>query len=46
VPHGHAVHPVPDGVSHNPAEHVEVADVEAGFAVMMGFIEGLGRKHA
>lgn len=34
-----------DGVSHHPDESVEVADVEAGFAAMMHFIEGLGRKH-
>jgi allantoate deiminase len=33
------------GVSHHPEESVEVADVEAGFAAMMHFIEGLGRKH-
>jgi allantoate deiminase len=33
------------GVSHNPAEHVEVADVEAAFTAMMRFIENLGAKH-
>jgi allantoate deiminase len=31
-----------DGISHNPAEHVEVADAEAALAVMLGFIEKLG----
>jgi allantoate deiminase len=30
------------GISHNPAEHVEVADAEAAFRVMLGFIEKLG----
>lgn len=29
------------GVSHNPAEHVEVADVDAAARVMLGFLEGL-----
>jgi allantoate deiminase len=33
------------GVSHHPDESVEVADVEAGFAAMMRFIEGLGAKY-
>lgn len=33
------------GVSHNPAEHVEVPDVEAAFTAMMRFIESLGAKH-
>jgi allantoate deiminase len=29
-----------DGISHNPAEHVEVADAEAALlAAMLGFIE-------
>ncbi len=30
------------GVSHNPAEHVSVADVDAAAAVMLGFLEGCG----
>jgi len=30
------------GISHNPAENVEVADVAAGFAAMMAFIDSLG----
>jgi allantoate deiminase len=34
------------GISHNPAEHVEVADVEAALAVMLGFIENLGATYA
>ena len=29
------------GVSHNPAEHVSVADVDAAARVMLGFLEGL-----
>lgn len=33
------------GISHNPAEHVEVADVDAALAVMSGFIEKLGELH-
>ncbi|MDE1916596.1 MAG: allantoate amidohydrolase [Sphingomonadales bacterium] len=33
------------GVSHHPDESVTVADVEAGFAAMMHFIEGLGSQH-
>ncbi|WP_206244004.1 allantoate amidohydrolase [Novosphingobium terrae] len=33
------------GVSHNPAEHVEVADVEAAFTAMMRFIEDLGARY-
>jgi allantoate deiminase len=32
------------GISHNPAEHVEVADVEAAADVMMEFIERLDSK--
>lgn len=31
-----------EGVSHNPAEHVEEADAQAALAVMLGFIENLG----
>ncbi|WP_454796718.1 allantoate amidohydrolase [Novosphingobium lindaniclasticum] len=34
-----------DGVSHNPAEHVEPADADAALRVMRGFIEKLGQKH-
>lgn len=30
------------GISHNPAEHVEVADAEAALQVMLGFIDALG----
>jgi len=33
-----------DGVSHNPAEHVEPADAETALRVMIGFIEGLGEN--
>lgn len=35
-----------DGVSHNPAEHVEPADAQAALAVMLGFIENLGASCA
>jgi allantoate deiminase len=28
-----------DGISHNPAEHVDHADAEAALSVMLGFIE-------
>lgn len=35
-----------DGISHNPAEHVEPADAEAALAVMLGFIEKLGATYA
>ena len=35
-----------DGISHNPAEHVETADAEAALAVMLGFIEKLGATYA
>jgi allantoate deiminase len=35
-----------DGVSHNPAEHVESADAQAALAVMLGFIENLGASCA
>ncbi|MCJ8139134.1 allantoate amidohydrolase [Falsirhodobacter halotolerans] len=35
-----------DGISHNPAEHVEPDDAEAALAVMSGFIEKLGELHA
>jgi allantoate deiminase len=31
-----------DGISHNPAEHVDPADVEIALQAMMGFIENLG----
>ena len=31
-----------DGISHNPAEHVEPADADAALAVMLGFIERFG----
>lgn len=31
-----------DGVSHNPAEHVEAQDVAAALATMLGFIDNLG----
>ncbi|MFC0687335.1 allantoate amidohydrolase [Novosphingobium clariflavum] len=34
-----------DGISHNPAEHVEPADAEAALRVMLGFIDKLGQKH-
>lgn len=30
-----------DGISHNPAEHVEQADVDVAFNVMLGFIDQL-----
>jgi allantoate deiminase len=35
-----------DGISHNPAEHVEPADVEIALQVMLGFIERLGETFA
>ncbi len=35
-----------DGISHNPAEHVEPADAEAALAVMLRFIETLGVAYA
>ncbi|WJS99442.1 allantoate amidohydrolase [Novosphingobium humi] len=35
-----------DGISHNPAEHVEPADAEAALAVMLGFIEKMGATYA
>lgn len=34
-----------DGVSHNPAEHVEPADADAALRVMLGFIEKLGQEY-
>jgi allantoate deiminase len=34
-----------DGVSHNPAEHVEPADAEAALAVMLGFIDRLATSY-
>lgn len=33
-----------DGVSHNPAEHVEPEDAEIALRVMLGFIERLGER--
>jgi allantoate deiminase len=33
-----------DGVSHNPAEHVEPAHAEAAHRVMLGFVERLGER--
>lgn len=35
-----------DGISHNPAEHVEPADAEIALQVMLGFIERLGDTRA
>lgn len=35
-----------DGVSHNPAEHVEPADADAALRVMLGFVEKLGDSFA
>lgn len=35
-----------DGISHNPAEHVDPADVEIALQAMMGFIENLGETFA
>ena len=35
-----------EGISHNPAEHVEPDDAEAALAVMLGFIEKLGETCA
>jgi len=35
-----------DGISHNPAEHVDPADAEIALRVMLGFIERLGAAHA
>jgi allantoate deiminase len=32
------------GVSHNPAEHVDVGDAEVALQVMLGFIERLGAR--
>ena len=34
-----------DGISHNPAEHVDPADVDVALRVMLGFIERLGTVH-
>ena len=33
------------GISHNPAEHVEVADAEAALQVMLGFLDRLGAAY-
>jgi allantoate deiminase len=33
-----------DGISHNPAEHVEPADADIALKVMLGFIDRLGAK--
>lgn len=33
-----------DGISHNPAEYVEIADVDVALRVMLGFVERLGAK--
>jgi allantoate deiminase len=35
-----------DGISHNPAEHVEPADAEIALQVMLGFIERLAQTYA
>ncbi|WP_404480434.1 allantoate amidohydrolase [Novosphingobium sp. BL-52-GroH] len=35
-----------EGISHNPAEHVEPADAEIALKVMLGFIERLGDTRA
>jgi len=35
-----------DGISHNPAEHVEPQDAQAALGVMLGFIEKLGAEYA
>jgi len=35
-----------DGISHNPAEHVEPADARIALDVMLGFIDLLGKRHA
>ena len=35
-----------DGISHNPAEHVDPADAEIALQVMLGFIERLGNRYA
>ncbi len=35
-----------DGVSHNPAEHVDPADAEIALQVMLGFIDRLGDSFA
>jgi allantoate deiminase len=35
-----------DGISHNPAEHVDPADAEIALKVMLGFIERLGDSRA
>jgi len=35
-----------DGISHNPAEHVEPADAQGALAVMLGFIDNLGASCA
>ncbi|HUD29440.1 MAG TPA: allantoate amidohydrolase [Novosphingobium sp.] len=35
-----------DGISHNPAEHVEPADVEIALQVMLGFMDRLGETFA
>ena len=35
-----------DGVSHNPAEHVDPADAEIALQVMLGFIDRLGGSFA
>jgi allantoate deiminase len=33
-----------DGISHNPAEHVEPADADVALRVMLGFVDRLGEK--
>lgn len=33
------------GISHNPAEHVDIGDVDAALDVMIGFIDLLGDRH-
>jgi allantoate deiminase len=34
-----------DGISHNPAEHVDPADADSALRVMLEFIERLGASH-
>jgi allantoate deiminase len=34
-----------DGISHNPAEHVEPADADAALQAMLDFIERLGTRY-
>ena len=41
VPHRHAVHPLPGGVSHNPAEAITAQDADAAIRVLTDFLRHL-----